>query len=468
MAPKLKLFGTSGIRGVVNQEIFVTDFLKFGSTFSKMIGRGPIIVGHDVRESSIAFKYAFIAGAISNGTNVFDAGLVPTPALLFAIKKIGAKGGAMITGSHAIREVNGIMFFKDTTAEFNIDDEIQFEKLFSSIIKNMPTTQNNFGKLKKIDALRIYKREILKITKNMHLDLNKTIVVDPGNGCMSKILGDILEEIGFHIIRIHDYPNSRFPYRDPYPRRENLLKLASIVSKYKDAIGVATDGDGDRAVFVAENGEILPGDLIGAIFSRKLLESKTRAQGRIVCPVNTSMVINETVENHNCKVIYTKVGPPYIVDAMVRNNADFGFEETGKYIWPDLIYYGDSLVSTLKLLEILSEEKKSLSNIAAEYPKYTQIKKAVPCATELKENVLKQIKEFWEQYDAEQIELNLLDGIKIFFKKRGCWMLFRPSGTEPMFRIYVECKDKRDATELFKLGYSLLENILKQMMNRKQ
>lgn len=458
MKTNKKMFGTSGVRGIVNEEINAIDFLKLGSAFGDFLESGPVLIGQDIRISSTAFKNAFIAGLLSSGIDVIDVGIVPTPAVLFAVKKLRAKGAAVITGSHTIKEVNGLVLFKGNTAELDDEDILKIERKVKEEYK--PKTQwNQFGNVEKIEILDIYKNAIYKLADEIEIKIN--IVIDPGNGSMSKIMGDVLEHLGIKVIRINDTPDGKFPNRDPYPRKDNLNQLATIVKRLDNAIGVATDGDGDRCIFVAENGSVLSGDVVGAIFSDYIL---TKSRNKIiVCPINTSNLIEFIAKKHNGKVEYTKVGPPNIIKRLIEVNATFGFEETGKYIWPDIILYGDAIVSTLKLLKIIITKKATLKEIAESYPEYYQIKQAVDCPTKIKEIVTQKIINYWTKYTNEPIHLNLLDGIKITFPKRNCWMLIRPSGTEPKYRCYVECKNENDAKELSKQGIELIKKCIKEI-----
>jgi len=461
-----RLFGTSGLRGIVGISLFPEMFLKMGLAYANFLkNSGQIIIGSDVRASSPAFKYAFISGLLSGGIDVIDVGIAPTPAVLYVLKDTGADGAAVITGSHAPPDINGLLIFLEDTSEIYGEYEEELEKIYHLDSNKLYPKINQPGFLEEEDFFDIY-LDAIQNSVNVKKIAGYEIIIDPGNGAMSKVMGDILELLDVKVIRINDNPNGTFPNRDPYPRKENLIQLSRLSGKL-NILGAATDGDGDRVIFTDESGQVVEGDIIGTIFSIEEIK-KSRCKV-IVTPINASMVLEEAISNYGGKVIYTKVGPPAIIQGLKENNGVFGFEETGKYIWPRNLFYGDALLSTVKLLELISRKNESLSSMINSLPVYFSFKKAIKCPDELKQKVLVEILNHWskkiENKQLKDVNIIQIDGLKILFEKENMWVLFRPSGTEPVFRVYVNGKIKEKSKSLFDKSVQLVKNVIYNLKN---
>jgi len=461
---KLRLFGTSGIRGTANVEITPEMATKLGVTFASFFGnKGTVAVGRDVRLPAKLLHYAFISGVLAGGVNVEDCGLAPTPAVLWAAKKRGLDGAAVVTGSHTPSEMIGFLFFMSDTAEFSVEESYRFEKIFFNEPKVVAWSE--VGKCSEVDVSDLYLRSVLE-----HVDLRKIsssdfkAVVDPGNGASALICDKIFQAAGVEVVAINGEPDGMFPNRDPYPRPQVLGELAREVDKRRADIGSATDADGDRAIFVDDEGRALWGDISGCIFVKDVL--KKRGGGVIAAPVNTSQLIEWVCAAHNGKITYTKVGPPHIVSGLKTVKALFGMEETGKNIWPDAILYGDWALATLKMLEIMAKEQKSLSELVQEFPRFYMRKKAFRCPETLKNAVMINALEEWKKRE-EEAELVTIDGAKIVYPD-GSWVLLRPSGTEPVFRVYAESQVFTRVEELMKVGSDLIEDSLLRALARKE
>ena len=454
---KLRLFGTSGIRGKAKSEMTTNLALKLGHTFASFLGNeGTVIVGRDVRLFAKDLSEALISGLLSNGINVEDCGIAPTPAILWALKKRELNGAVVVTGSHTPKDMIGFLFFMKDTSELSYAESIQFENLYNTEIKRVPW--NKIGKRLEIDISEIYLESILE-----HVNINKisssnyNVVLDPGNGASTYFCSDIFDKAGVKTVIINNEPNGFFPNRDPYPRPEVLNMLSSKVREFNADLGSASDGDGDRAIFVDDQGKVLWGDISGAIFAKN--ELINHGGGAIVAPINSSQLIAWVCQNYGGKLFFTKIGPPAIVETMKEKNAIMGLEETGKNIWPNSIFYGDWVLASLKMLEIMTQEKKSLSDITKTFPKFYMKKEAFYCDTNEKKEVLTQVLEEWKKRD-ENAQLITIDGLRINYEDNS-WILFKPSGTEPIFRVYSESTNQERVKELANMGSNIVKKILR-------
>jgi phosphomannomutase/phosphoglucomutase len=444
----LRLFGTSGIRGFINGNLTPDFAARMGLCFAHLLGReGEVAVGMDVRLHAAVVQRAVISGLNAGGVGVRDCGVVPTPAVLHYVKRDKLDGAVLVTGSHAIPPVIGLLFFQADGGEINVRQEIRLESLyFGGAIQ--PNPWNRTARTKPGEAIGAYRESILGVTDTACLG-GRRVVVDPGNGAASGIVAPILSGLGCKVVAINDSADGRFPSRPPYPRREVLKALKRAVMEASADIGVATDGDGDRAIFVDERGDVVWGDIAGSLFAADRLQDKNG--GAIVAPVNSSQLIRDVCRGRG-RLVTTRVGPPAIIDALRKTvGAVFGFEETGKYIWPETLLYGDVALSTAKMLELMDRRGESLGELAAILPKYHMVKRAFRCADSSKAAIQGRILQLARQKKAKVVTL---DGVKMVYPDKS-WMLLRPSGTEPFFRCYVEAKTAKKAKELARSGVRL-------------
>ncbi len=455
---KLKLFGTSGVRGEININLTPELAVKLSLAFSNFLGNfGTIAIGRDVRIQSKVLAKACISGAISGGLNVINVGVVPTPALLHIVKELKLNGAIMVTASHIPPKYAGILFFLGDTAELTPDEHKILERM---ILENKfkHCSWSEIGKVEYFDgSLDIYLKAIIRqVNVRKIRSFGAKVLIDPSNSAQSLFLVEIANEFGCKIFTLNDFPCEYFPGRGPdlHPR---TLKFTSNYCKTLNVdFGIATDGDGDRCLFIDSNGKVLWGDTSGCIFAFREL-SRLKG-GIIVCPVNTSNLIFHVAKLCNGSVHLTKVGPPAIIGAVKKlGNVIFAFEESGKYIWPDNVLYGDPALALGKMIEILSERSVSLSNLVSSFPKYYRVKVAVDCPENIKLKVLNEVKKRINELNP--VKIIDIDGLKLIFKDDS-WLLFRPSGTEPVFRVFSESKDKILAEKLANLGVKLIKNIV--------
>jgi phosphomannomutase len=231
--------------------------------------------------------------------------------------------------------------------------------------------------------------------------------------------------------------------------------LASAVRAAKADLGVGTDSDGDRALF-AKSGNVLWGDITCAIFVKN--ELTKHKGGEIITTINTSNVIRFLCEENGGTLTVTKVGPPAMAEALRRQkNALIATEESGKYIWPQVLMYGDAALATGRLLQIMRMEQKTLEELESEIPKFYQFKSSIPCPEELKSRSLQFAIDMWK--DAKGVEVSTIDGVKVNYPNHSSFLL-RASGTEPTLRCYAESPDLNEAKKLLERVNTLAHDAL--------
>ncbi|MDP8023769.1 MAG: hypothetical protein ACP5LF_01170 [Nitrososphaeria archaeon] len=441
------IFGTSGARGFIDQNLKPNLVYKLTIAYQKYTGYKKVVVGQDDRRQSKILKGAVIDALLSQGVHVLDVGAAPTPVIARLTKELEAEGAVAITGSHTPPYIAGVLYFLEDTGELGLKDSAKVEKIFEKI-SDSPVGWKKLGRLEQVDdAIELYVKSVLRDAKKVK---NYRFIFDAANGVAGSYAKAVFEELGLNYSMLNHLPLGSFPNRLPSPTLQHLKKTSKEVREKGFDFGVATDADGDRAIFIDNIGKIILGDITGAYFASRALELK---RGKIVTPINSSDSIIEIAKKHGIKLIWTKVGPPAIVDAIRKNKKDtvFAFEESGKYIWPETLLYGDSVYSVLKALE----DPQFTENLK-EIPRFYVIKKEVRCADEIKYTVIKEID---KMTDGKKIHK---DGIKIYYKKHA-WMLVRASGTEPLIRVFGHDKVLKNAENIASSGVEIVKEAKKKV-----
>ncbi len=442
-----KLFGTDGVRGVANDELTVEMAVNLGRVIATLRD-GTIAVGMDARLSSPMLKSAVIAGITSAGCDVVDLGLLPTPALQYYVKcRKDIKGGVMVTASHNPREYNGIKFIQEDGREFTRDMDEESEKMYMSKTYRI-VPWNSVGVVYREDCKRMYIEGVIeKVDRDLIAERNYRVVLDCGNGAGCVTSPELLRKLGCKCISINSHPDGTFPCRNPEPVKENVEFLIKCVKNSKADVGVAHDGDADRATFVDERGEFVSEDVMLAIMAKHYVEEN--GGGIVVTPVSSSKCVEDVVREAGGEVVYTAVGSPVVAETMLRLKAVFGGEGNGGLVFPEHLLARDGAMSIAKVLELMAKKGKKLSELAAEIPKYVTLKAKVPCKDKIK--LLEGLKEAFPEAD-------FTDGARVEYEDG--WILIRPSGTEPIARIMAESKSERRAKELLEMGIEIVKKIL--------
>lgn len=457
-----QLFGTNGIRGVVNQEINGRFCIEIGSAIGSYFKKNSIpkiAIGTDARLSNSMLKSAVTSGLLSAGCDVTDIGVVPSPVLQYVVKKKDFHAGVIITASHNPPEFNGIKVIAGDGTELQKEIEDEIEKIYFNNDSFLADWQE-VGRYEQYNnAIDFYKQNIIS---TVDIDLIKRkkfrVVLDCGGGAGCVLAPKLLSDLGCEVTCLFCKLDGTFSGRNSEPLRENITELIKMVPKIKADFGVALDGDADRAIFVDENGNYLLGDKTLALVAKYL--TKRNMGGITVTPVTSSSCVNDVVTKNGGTVIQTSVGSPIVARVMIDNKALFGGEENGGLIFPDFQYCRDSTMSILKIMEIIATEEKSLSELISEIPHYDLFKTKVACPNNTKEIVLKQMQKNIDKMTS--IKIDKTDGLKMYFKEG--WVLVRPSGTEPIIRIYAESDNPKKAENL---AFDFIEKIEKIVIQNK-
>jgi len=448
-----KLFGTNGIRGLVNVELTPEMAIKVGCSIGTFFGRKNLLLGYDARTSGPMFAKAVISGLTATGCNVFFAGMAPTPALQYAVKNHQLDGGVIITASHNPPEYNGIKIIWSDGIETSHEQEVEIENIYFDN-KIVFAEWDKLGTLRELPGINDeYIQAIEKqVNPTKIAERHFHVVVDAANSVGGLTAPPLLRELGCKVTSINANIDGTFPGRLPEPRPESLTDLASTVKAIGADLGVAFDGDADRSIFVDENGVIYWGDKTFAVIVKQFLIKNPGA--KIVTPVSSSTLIKDTVQAYKGELIWTKVGSVTVSQKMKELNAKLGGEENGGVFYGPHQAVRDGAMTTVLLLNIMAETGEKLSKLVAEQPQYFIEKGKIECPDEKKEVLLQKL---FEQVKGENI--STIDGVKIWFSDNSA-ILIRPSGTEPVFRLYAEAKSQEKALKLVEDYSSRLKKIL--------
>ena len=446
-----RLFGTNGVRGVVNRDLTAAKVTRLAAAAGALLGLS-VAVGRDGRTSSPMFRDAAVSGLLSVGCRVHDAGMLPTPALQYAVKRFGLDGGLMVTASHNPPEFNGVKVIAGDGVEVSRRREAEIEDIFFGGGPQL-SPWSQIGTARELDALEDYSEAVLShVDRDAVRGARLKIALDPGNGVASLAAPAIARELGCSVSTINADIDGWFPGRDSEPRPDNLDGLRRLVEASGADVGVAFDGDGDRNIFIDEMGEVHWGDRSFALVARDFL---ARNPGEAVAtPVSSSRVVEDVVSAGGGRLVWTPVGSVVVSHTMVEEGIRLGGEENGG------IFYGphqpvrDGAMAMALVLDIMAREGRPLSELFGELPQYAQMKDRVACPEGLKQRALEALR---GSVEAPRVET--IDGLKLWHPD-GSWILIRPSGTEPVFRLFAEALNKERVDQLIEKHKRLVEEIV--------
>ena len=437
-----RMFGTNGIRGVVNDDMNIDLALQMGKAIGKFFG-GKVAIAMDTRISGDMIKSAVCAGLMSVGCDIRDLGIVPTPALQYHVKTSDhIVGGIMITASHNPPQFNGIKCIDFDGTEMPREKEEKIEILYSGKINSL--SWNKIGVMEAYEGAG--EEYIDAVISHVDVDLIKraklTAVVDCANGASYQTTPLLMKKLGVRAITLNADAQGEFPGHPSEPTEENLSDLIALTASVKADLGIAHDGDADRTVFIARKAKkayFLPGDKSLAIMAKTII--KNLGGGTVVTPVSSSSMVEEVVEEAGGKVVYTAVGSPVVARRMIKEGAVFGGEENGGLIFADHQFCRDGAMTIAMILESIVKYGPLYYQVE-ELPEYYVDKRKVECPNYRKESLIEYMKDTFSSDN----RIDTTDGLKILFDDGG-WVLLRPSGTEPIFRIYSESKDEELSKE---------------------
>jgi len=443
------------VRGIVNVDLTPILATKIGMavvTFSKA---KRVLVARDTRVSGSMLENALVSGLLAGGADVSCLGIVPTPVLAYLTKKLKADSGVMITASHNPPQYNGIKIFSRDSVAYSDKSQDEVEKLIEDGSFSL-VDWRSVGEAISIDESHRY---VEIIRKNVDLHKKWHTIVDPGCGATYSLAPMIFERLGCKVTAVNSQPNGFFPARSPEPNAESSKPLAKIVRGLDADVGIAYDGDGDRAAFIDEEGKFVDFDRVLAAYAAYV--AKKKGEGVVVTNVEASMCVEKMVEAHGGRVVRTKVGDVYVAEAIKKYNAIFGGEPCGAWIHPQFHCCPDGIISSVMLLKALEYEDKSLRDFIAETPHYPILRENITCKNEAKYRVVEKVKEGLKATFPTYKDFLTVNGVRLTLENG--WILVRASGTEPLVRLTVESESLKAAKEIMNGGMAPVKKLVGRM-----
>jgi len=445
------IISVSGVRGIVGDGLTPDIITRYAAAFATIAG-GDILIGRDTRGSGDMVKNAVIAGLVSTGANVIDLGILPTPSVLYNVKKMKANGGIAITASHNPIKWNAMKFISQDGIFLNNKEGEHLRKIFESDSISYKDWQG-IGKIHQ-DRNGI-KRHIQGVLSHPLIDVKGIrkrkfkVVMDCCDGASYLAYPEFLRGLGCEVSTVN-CENLGYFRRPPEPRPENLTELGKAVKERNADIGFATDADGDRLSIVDNKGKPIGEEYTIVLSSRFYLEKK---KGPVVVNLSTTMAMDDIGKSYNIKVYRSKVGEANVVRKMKEIGAVIGGEGNGGVILPDIQYTRDALAGMTLIFQYMLEQDKSVSEIMEDVPQY-HIKKEIIRFSETTQE--KRFFDGIEQHFSDG-KINRDDGIKYIWN--SSWLHIRKSGTEPLVRIIAEARTQKEADKMINTVKNIMEEI---------
>ena len=432
-----KLFGTDGVRGVVNRELLPETALKLGRAGAyvltqELLHAPKIILGKDTRRSGDMLEAALTAGLCSLGAYVYHAGVIPTPAVAHLVRKYGFDAGVMITASHNPMEDNGIKFFNADGCKLPDATEDEIERLYYGGETEIPRPEGEAIGIRREanDAERDYIDYLISTAPGLSLEGMK-IALDCANGAVSWFAPELFKRLNAEACVINAEPDGANINAGCGSTHIGALKDFMRVTRCE--IGFAFDGDGDRVLCVDDTNEVVEGDVILAICGADLHE--TGKSGAVVTTAMSNIGLKKMCRERGIDFYETAVGDRYVIEKMLEGGHALGGEESGHIIFLEHNTTGDGLLTCLQLLSIVKRNGKTLSRLKSVMEKLPMIL--------VNANVPNERKREWRANPKikscfDEIESALNDDGRIFV---------RPSGTEPLVRVMIEGPDESKIKE---------------------
>jgi phosphoglucosamine mutase len=428
--PRRRLFGTDGVRGEAG--IFPLDVETLRTVGKSLtvhlrqrLGRDPVIViGRDTRESGGWLERSLIEGAREAGAECKSAGVITTPGVAFLARTLPADAGVVISASHNAYQDNGFKIFAPSGRK--LDDET--ERLIETDIlarteKEVPVPEVTSPDEDEAPALQARYLNFLQHEIAHELSLNNlTLVIDAANGAASSITPQLFEQLGALVVAINDSPDGRNINQDCGSLHIEALQ-EKVIATGAD-IGVAFDGDADRALFVDANGGFVDGDATLWVLSKYLHDRGQLSNGLVVATVMSNIGLEIALRSRGLRLLRTDVGDKYVLEELMRSGAGLGGEQSGHIIFPHLSLAGDGLITTLCLLRAVCDEGKTLQDLTAGFRRYPQVLVNVEVRERRPFAEVEQIQQLVQETESQLGE--------------GGRLLLRYSGTEPLARVMIE------------------------------
>lgn len=462
---KKYLFRAYDVRGVFGTEIDPELLFNIGisvcNVVRKDLGRQPkLFVGFDVRQTSQMLSFAFISGAISTGAQVvFSDTPYPFGVVLYSGLAEKSDFTAFITASHLPPENNGVKFYYGDGVGFAEEKIAEIRDEYVRIVSSSPKHYVAWNEAVFVQKKVFFDEYVQFMVKNFRLTAPLDVIIDCGNGSASLSAPTVFEQCGYKTQLQWCDVDPTFPNRSPEPNEESLQVLSELVVSKKAKMGIAFDGDGDRAVIVDETGRVIPADEIAIIIAHYLRDhfSTTISDPLLLANISCSSAFEANLQD-SFTIKRIKVGHTFLTleSRVNRSRTLLGVESSGHYVFPQYFLFDDAMLLPLIVGKIIEKEQKPLSELLSNIFKMVAIRKTLNCPDATKFTVIqKLVADLKNQYS----NVNDIDGVAISLDDG--YVLIRASNTEPKIRIFCESSTPEKVNEIASKFTSLLEEAIK-------
>lgn len=429
---KRRLFGTDGVRGEAGRfPLDAATMETIGASLAVRLGQSPlIVVGRDTRESGDWLERALIAGALRRGARCESAGVITTPGVAFLTRNLGAQAGVVISASHNPYQDNGVKIFAPSGRKLDDDTERLIEAdIFAT--QDSPAAKSQPALTTADHSAELCARYLTFLEKEIGGGLSlrdQVIVVDAANGAASQLAPELFSRLGARVIAINNKPDGRNINLNCGSLHIEGLQQQVVVSGA--TLGVAFDGDADRALFVDAHGEFVDGDATLWVLANSLQMRGELKQNLVVATVMSNIGLEIALRSRNLKLLRTDVGDKYVLEELLRTGASLGGEQSGHIIFPEISLAGDGMITTLCLLRAMTHEQKALHKLTQGFQRLPQILVNI------------KVREKRSFTDVPAI-MDLAKKTEARLGHEGR-LLLRYSGTESLARVMIEGKNQSD------------------------
>jgi phosphomannomutase len=438
--PSVSIFKAYDVRGVVPDQLRAEDAYRIGRAVARFLPASEVVIGRDARSSSPSFAEALVRGVTEEGGRVVDIGLVATPMLYFAVDRLGAGGGIMVTASHNPPEYNGFKICREHAIPIGEASGLrEIERHYAEIgpaageAAARPAGDAWPPGVRRVDVVPEYVDHALSVGGGRS---SFRVAIDCGNGMASVGLSPLLARLDLEVERLYFEPDCTFPNHPADPLKvENLADLREAVRRSGADFGVAFDGDADRAIFVDERGEPVPCDLMTGLLARAQL--RRHPGGRVLFDLRSSWATREEIEDAGGIAEMCRVGHSFVKASMRESGAIFAGELSGHFYFrfsPTLVA-DDGIAAFVALLDVVSHAGRPLSELLAPLRRYAasgELSRRVSDPQAVIASV--------EEEHRGAPEISRMDGLLVRYP--DWWFNLRPSNTEPLLRLNVEARSE--------------------------
>lgn len=433
----------------VNEELTPEIAATLGAVYGTYLNnKGVIAVARDFRRDSRMLKRAFTAGALSAGINVLNIFAVPTPVLQFSVKRFGLDGGVMFTSSHHNIEYSGFKFFEAGGIEFRAKKIKELVDYYnnSKIIRVKPKQIGSITRAE--NAIEIYQNAITQIIdKDLVSEAKLIIVSDCANGPLGDVLPLIINKLNIDCILLNAHEPD---LEQVLPNLNSIRRVSKIIKTSEANLGVCFDVDGTRALFLDENGNFIESDDLLTLFVSELINSPS-SQKKVITTESTTYIIDEMLKKVGGTVKRVENTPGSVSSFLKLERFDFGGSDSGKYRFPEYAPFSDTILTMLKILELIVKKSLKLSELIQRVPKSIKMHKDISVEPTVLNDFSEKIISNLPKYIQDFKIIDNLIGIKVFLGTNKGWVIINPHLSQNLVSIFAESKDKSFVQEIFKI-----------------